>query len=239
MIAPRNRLLAALPPSEYQRLNIHLKPVSLKRGQILYHVEEEITTVYFPEQALVSLVLITQNGNTCDAGIIGSEGMVGLPVIFGSRYGEANATLQFSGTAQQLSVEVLRSALKRREVLQQKLLEFAQILQLQMMQTIMYNTLRPVETRLARWLLLAQSSMQRDELPFTQELLSEMLGVRRATISEIASAWGRQGIIAYHRGKILIKKQQVLVEKAGEDCRNYQTKVEQYLEKLALHYYIA
>lgn len=229
MLKPQNRLLAALPEEEYQRLNPNLRKVFLETGQIIYDWEDQIDRVYFPNQMLISYVLSSVKGTTCEVGIVGQEGMVGLPIILGSKEGYSRSVVQIGGSAMALSADILKTEFNRGGELHRYLLIYVQSFLMQIMNTALYSSLHTIEERFVRWLLLAQDYTQLSELPFTQEAISNLLGTRRASITEVAFSLSKAGLIRYRRGHITIIDRQGLVSKAGEDYRFYQEECERLL----------
>ena len=229
MLKPQNRLLAALPEEEYQRLSPHLQNVSLKSGQILYEWEDQIDRVYFPNQTLISHVLDSERGETCEVGLVGNEGMVGIPIILGCSESNSRSVVQISGSAMTLDADILKTEFDRGGELYKKLLLYTQSFFVQIMHTAMYSSLHTVEERFVRWLLLAQGCTQLDELPLTQEAISNMLGTRRASITEVAFSLSKAGLIRYRRGRITLTNREALEAKAGKDYRFYQEKYKRLL----------
>ncbi|MEQ8963912.1 MAG: Crp/Fnr family transcriptional regulator, partial [Coleofasciculus sp. C2-GNP5-27] len=178
-----NQLLAALPNQDYQRLVPHLEEVSLILGQILYQPGEPILHVYFPNRAMVSLVTLLANGSTTEVGMVGKEGMVGLPVFLGDGMAINQAVVQLEGTAMKMDTSILKREFERGGRLQRLLLCYTQTLLNQVSQTAACNRQHRLEQRLARWLLSAQDSISGSELRLTQEFLGNMLGTRRATVT--------------------------------------------------------
>lgn len=209
-IVRENRLLAALSESEYQRLVPHLNFIPLSLGQVLFEPEEPITQVYFPNNSLVSLVVTTENGSTVEVGIVGNEGMVGIPVILGTNTTTTSGIVQMAGSAMQMNADILNTEFERGGTLQKLLLRYVQALHTQVSQTAVCNRLHTLEARLARWLLTVSDRVQSDELPLTQEYISHMLGVRRSGVTVAAGFFSKQGIISYSRGHITILNREAL-----------------------------
>ena len=218
VIVPYNKILAALPEDDYQRLVPHLEKVSLMKGQVIYEAGVPIEKVYFPTQAVISLVSITENGATSEIGLIGYEGMVGLPVFLGGESTTNRAIVQIAGSALRMNSTRLRTEFNRAKGLQKRLLPYTQALLTQVSQTAVCNGFHKVEARLARWLLLVRDCVQTDELPLTQELIATMLGTRRSGVTVAAGMLSRAGIISYKRGRITILDQQAL---EGVACECY------------------
>ncbi len=212
-----NQLLMALPPGEYQRLIPYLKPVSLVLGQIIYEPKQLIKEVYFPVKAMISLVSIMNDSSTTEIGLVGNEGIVGIPVFLGGNISTNRAVVQIEGSAMKIDADILRREFARRKQLQQKLLLYTQARLTQVSQIAACKSHHLIEERLARWLLSIHDCVKQDELPLTQKFISEMLGVRRASVTEAAIALQKAGSISYSRGQITILKREEL-EQAACEC---------------------
>jgi CRP-like cAMP-binding protein len=213
---PTNQILAALPNSEYQRLLPHLESAYLDSGQILHEVGDTITEVYFPSRAMVSLVSIMSDGSTTEVGLVGKEGMVGLPIILGGNFTTSRSIVQIPGTTLKLPAPVVYREFYRGETLQKLLLLYIQALLTQVSQTAACNRQHKIEQRLARWLLLVHNSIRQNELPLTQEFIANMLGTRRSGVTVAAGMLQQAGMIRYHRGQITIIDHQALETSACE-----------------------
>lgn len=203
----KNRLLAALPDEEYERLVPHLEPVSLPLNQVLYELGVPIEYVYFPQQGIVSLLSVLEDGSTVEAGLVGNDGMVGLPIILGGNKTSNRAFVQVAGNGMRMKAEQLRSEFKRGGVLQSLLLRYTQALLTQVSQGVACNRLHTIEERLARWLLTVQDRVESDQFPLTQEFIAQMLGTRRSGVTVAAGTLSKAGTIRYSRGKITILNQ--------------------------------
>ena len=201
---PINRLLAALPAEDYQRLLPHLQPVELPQHQILYSAGEDYNYAYFPAHAIVSTVAIMKNGSTTEIGVIGNEGMVGLPIILNTGYTNSTAIVQVGGNGCKISARRLQEEMERGRALKRLLMRYVQARFIQLGQTAACNRYHTVEQRFARWLLSVRDNIQQDEFQLTQEFISQMLGSRRTGVSEIAAKFQKAGIIHYKRGFIRI-----------------------------------
>ena len=199
-----NRLLAALPEIEYQRLEPYLTPVSLPVGTVFYEALEKIETVYFPKTALISLVSILNNGNSTEIALIGGTGMVGLPVILSNGYSSQRAIVQVPDGGMKISALVLKREFDRGEELQRILLNYTQTRLNETAQLAVCNGHHTIEERLARWLLTVQDLTQSDKFPLTQEFISNMLGVRRSGVTIAAGILQKAELISYTRGKITV-----------------------------------
>ncbi len=200
----QNQLLAALSEIEYQRLVPNLELVSLPLHKVIYEPGEPITHVYFPHQALVSLVSLMEDGSTVEVGLVGNEGMVGLPVIWGGDTTTTKAFVQIADSGSRMKASLLKIEFDRGDQLQTLLLRYMQALHTQISQLAACNRLHMIEGRLARWLLSVHDRMQKDEFPLTHEFIGQMLGTRRAGVTEAAGVLSQGGMIRYTRGKITI-----------------------------------
>lgn len=215
--APReNWLLAALSDREYELLIPHLEVVSLSRHQVLYDAGEQISHVYFLNQGLISLISIMAEGAIVEVGLVGKEGMVGMPVCWGGNATITQAMVQIPGSAMRMKAEQLLTQFNRGGALQSLLLRYTQALYTHTAQTAACNRLHTLEERLARWLLTVRDRIQSNELPLTQEFISHMLGTRRSGVTVAASTLQEAGMIRYSRGKITILNQENLESTACE-----------------------
>jgi CRP-like cAMP-binding protein len=213
----QNRLLALLPEAEYQRLNAHLTLVVLNLKQTLYAPYQPIEYVYFPLNGVTSIVATMENGQIAEVGTVGNEGMVGLPVFLGARSAPVQAFLQVPGEALRLGTAEFQEEVRKGGALVQILHRYTQALFTQIAQSTACNRLHSIEQRCARWLLMTHDRVgMAEEFPLTHEFLGQMLGVRRATVSEVAGALQRKGLITYSRGKIRVVDRQGLEEAACE-----------------------
>ena len=211
-----NRLLAALPEIEYQRLKPYLTSCSLTAGTIFYEASEKIETVYFPNTALISLVDILSDGLSVEVALIGGTGMIGLPVILSNGYSSHRAIVQVPNGAMKISAIVLKREFDRGGELQKVLFNYAQNRLNETAKLAVCNRHHTIEERLARWLLTVQDLTQSDELPLTQEFISNMLGVRRSGVTVAAGILQKAGLIRYSRGKLTILTRSGLEEAACE-----------------------
>lgn len=203
-ISTKNRLLAALPNDDYQRLVPHLEFIDLPVRQYLYQPEEPITYVYFLNQGICSIVNITEDGSTVEAGMVANEGMVGIPVILGSDMTTTSAFMQVPGSGMRMKAIRLLEEFNRGGALQKLLLRYTLAMLTQVSQATACNRLHTLEQRFARWLLLVSDLTQSDEFLLTQEFIAQMLGVRRSGVTVTAGIFSRAEMIRYTRGKISI-----------------------------------
>ena len=199
-----NYILAHLPPEDYERLRPHLEPVELRLAQVLHEAGGRMEYVYFPLNAMVSLVSRTAAGESVEVGIVGFEGVAGISSVLGVDSSPHEAIVQIPDGAVRLRVRPLLEEFKRGGALHDRLLRYTQGLLLQTSQVAACNRLHSLSERLARWLLMSYDRCACEDLPFTQEFLSLMLGVRRAGVTEAAVILQAEGYINYRRGHIKI-----------------------------------
>jgi len=199
-----NRLLAALPREDFERLAPHMEEVELGSGQILYHSGQPVDYVYFPTGAMVSLVAQMAGGAEVEVGVTGFEGVVGLPILLGTEKSPHLNMVQMPGDAFRVRASELRDEFSRGGGLQRMLLPYAQSVMVMASQTAACNALHTLAERLAKWLLMSHDRRRGDELPLTHEFLSMMLGVRRAGVTEAAVVLQAEGLINYRRGRITV-----------------------------------
>ncbi|MBD2744975.1 Crp/Fnr family transcriptional regulator [Coleofasciculus sp. FACHB-1120] len=216
---PRNRLLAALPDAEYQRLVPNLERVSLSFKQVLFEVGEPLEYVYFPYQAIISSLSTMSDGSMVEVALVGNDGVAGLLPALGDNIATTTATVQVPDSAMRMKASVLKTEFQRGGSLQSLLLRYMQALYAFVSQNAACNRLHYLEGRLARWLLLVCDRVESNELPLTQEFMSQMLGVRRAGVTEVANALQQAGLIRYTRGKVTILNREEL---EATSCECYQ-----------------
>ena len=214
---PVNRLLAALPTEVYQRLVPHLQLVELPQHQIIYHAGEEYKYAYFPSYSIISSVAIMENGSTTEIGVVGNEGMVGIPIILETSYTNTTEMVQVGDGGYRILAERLQEEMNRHEGLKRLLMRYVQARIIQLGQTAACNRYHTVEQRFARWLLTVRDSIQQDEFKLTQEFISQMLGVRRTGVTQVAKKFQQAKMISYRRGSICILSGQKL-EAATCEC---------------------
>jgi CRP-like cAMP-binding protein len=198
-----NRLLAALAREEFERLAPKLKPVSLTLGQSLFRPDEYIEHVYFLLDCVVSLLTELEDGTGMEVGLVGREGLVGISAILGGAETKV-AVVQAPGVALRMRTSVLQEEFRRGGELQNALLRYTHALMTQISQSVACNARHYVEGRLARWLLMFRDRVGADEFDLTHDFMANMLGVRRASVSEIAAKLQEKGLIRYHRGHFTI-----------------------------------
>jgi CRP-like cAMP-binding protein len=200
--ATRNRLLAALPPDDLARIRPRLDAVELPFRKVLHAPSQPIEAIYFPETGYVSMLAYMEDGDAAEVGMIGCEGMVGLPVLLGADHDDIEGMVQSPGTALRMDVQAFREDLERIPTFRTLLLRYALVHHGQVARTAACNGRHHIDQRLARWLLMAHDRAKEDEFPMTHEFLSMMLGVRRAGITVTAGQFQKAGYIRYERGCI-------------------------------------
>jgi CRP-like cAMP-binding protein len=213
----RNRLLAALPPSDFALLAPQLTACSLEEGAILQEPDSPIDEVYFPIRGLISLATVMRTGEMVETAMVGREGAIGSFAGLTSAHASARAVVQIPGTAAAIPAARLRAAVSRSEGFRQLLLQYNECLMALVQQTAACSALHGVEARLARWLLQALDRGDGSTLALTQESLSQALGVRRTTLTLIACKFRDLGFIRYQRGRIDVVNRSGL-EKAACEC---------------------
>ena len=199
-----NWVLASIAPKDSRRLVAELEPVSLRFGQILYEAGAKIRHVYFPVNCLISLLTAVDKRRSLEVGMVGMEGMAGMPFVLGIGESGVRALVQGAGEALRMPAASFRIEFDRNQPLRRALFRYTYALMAQISQTAACNRFHEAEARFARWLLMTRERVGSDEFPMTHEFLAHMLGVRRGGVTEAASALKRRGLIDYHRGKIRI-----------------------------------
>ena len=199
-----NKILASIPDDDYQRLSRQLEPVSLRFGQVLYEPGKAIRYVYFPVNCLVSLLTSVDRHRTLEVGMVGNEGMAGMPFILGVGISGVRALVQGAGQALRMASKPFRMEFDRTPALQQALYRYTYALMAQISQTAACNRFHDADERLARWLLMTRDRIGADDFSLTQAFLAHMLGLRRVGVTEAASRLKRRDLIAYTRGQLTI-----------------------------------
>ena len=214
-----NQLLAALLTAEYEHLAAHLEQVNLSLGEVVYQADAPIRYVYFPETAVISLLSTMEDGSTVEVGLVGREGMLGIRILLGEVTTPHSAVVQVAGTALRMSSMILNRELGLGSPLQSLLLRYTQALLTQVRQSAACNARHSIEERLARWLLTMQDYTRTGKLQLTHELISLMMGARRASITVAAGKLQESGLIHYTRGDITVLDREGLEARACECYR--------------------
>jgi CRP-like cAMP-binding protein len=216
LASQKNQLLGLFSEETYSKLAPHLNQVSMESGQVLYEPNEPMDFAYFPQSAMISIVAIMEDGATTEIGLIGNEGMVGLPIILGGKQTISQAIVQVSGECWKLKGSILSWEFDQDPELRRILLIYTQARLTQVSQSAACNRQHKIEERLARWLLSVHDCVQANEIPMTQEFVANMLGVRRSGVTIAANALQQSGMIRYRRGKITLMDHQALKKTACE-----------------------
>lgn len=220
-----NRILSAAPAAEYERLLPHLEDVELRQGGVLYEPGEHLSHAYFPYSGTVSVLAQMRNGDQAEVGVVGREGMLGLPLMLGTDTIPLRAIAQVPGGALRVRAAVFKEEVGRCGGMYRLLLRYAQAFYVATAQTAACNRLHTMDGRLARWLLTTSDRAQSDKLELTHEFLAMMLGVRRAGVTEAVGAMRAEGLVGLSRGRITILDAEGL---ARASCECYGVVKEEY-----------
>ena len=212
----QNDLLATLPAADFQRLLPDLELVPLPLGLVVYESGGRLDYVYFPTDCIVSLLYVMKDGASAEIAVVGHEGLVGISLFMGGESTPSRAVVQSAGSAYRLASKVLKREFEHSGPLQHLLLRYTQALITQMAQTAVCNRHHSVEQQLCRWLLLSLDRLPSNELAMTQELIANMLGVRREGVTEAAVKLQTAGLIKYNRGHIKVLDRPKLEERVCE-----------------------
>jgi CRP-like cAMP-binding protein len=208
-----NRLLSVLPKPEFERLSPHLELVPMPLGEALYESGDKLNHVHFPTDSIVSLLYVMENGASAEIAVVGNEGIVGISLFMGGETMPNRAVVQSAGTAYRLKGQMLQQEFNRGGALQHLLLRYTLAMLTQMAQTAVCNRHHSVDQQLCRWLLLSLDRLTSNDLSMTQELIANMLGVRREGVTEAAGKLQSAGLIHYSRGRITV------VDRPGLEAR--------------------
>jgi CRP-like cAMP-binding protein len=212
-----NHLLAALPDAEWQRWLPHLEHIEMPLGQVLYESGGTLSHVYFPTTAIISLLYVMENGASAEIAVVGNEGIVGISLFMGGDSTSSRAVVQSAGLGLRLKAQIMKDDFNRAGPVLHLLLRYTQALITQMAQTAVCNRHHSLDQQLCRWLLLSLDRLQGNELVMTQELIANMLGVRREGVTEGALKLQQAGLIRYARGHISVLDRDGL-EKRSCEC---------------------
>jgi CRP-like cAMP-binding protein len=211
-----NHLLAALPKAEFERLSPHLELVAMPLGEALYEAGGRLRHLYFPTTSIVSLLYVMENGASAEIAVVGNEGILGIALFMGGETTPSRAVVQSAGHGYRLRARLLKQEFDRGGPVMRLLLRYTQALITQMGQTAVCNRHHSVEQQLCRWLLLSLDRLSTNELIMTQELIANMLGVRREGVTEAAGRLRRAGVIRYNRGRITVLDRRRLEQEVCE-----------------------
>jgi CRP-like cAMP-binding protein len=200
----QNRLLAALPEAERARWIAHLEPTDMPLGKVLYESGSRLSHVYFPTTSIVSLLYVMEDGASAEIAVVGNEGIVGISLFMGGESTPSRALVQSAGQGFRLKADLMLQEFNRAGPVLHLLLRYTQALITQMSQTAVCNRHHSLDQQLCRWLLLSLDRLHTEQLVMTQELIANMLGVRREGVTEAAGHLQRAGVIRYQRGHITV-----------------------------------
>ena len=212
-----NKLLDGLPPHQYSRLQPHLQRVPLELRQVLHEPRTAIEYAYFPRAGVASMVTLMEDGGNIEVASIGREGVIGLAALLGDETTIARFIVQMPGTALRMKAKILREETSQDTPLRRMLLLYNVAFLKQVTQSAACNGLHSLMQRCCRWLLMNRDRIDTEELPLTHELLADMLGVRRSSVSEVLEPLQKKGLIRYRRGKLTILNRKGL-ESAACEC---------------------
>jgi CRP-like cAMP-binding protein len=215
MVSAQNGLLAAMSADDLALLKPKLKPLILKTRLVLEAANKRIKYNYFIDSGLASVIAIGNNGYRLEVGLIGRDGMSGLPVVLGNDRSPNETFIQVAGTGSRIAADDLRQAMRKSASLTRVLLNFVNAFLIQTAHTALSNGTASVQQRLARWLLMAQDRLGGDEVPLTHEFLALMLGVRRAGVTGALNQLDRKGVIRLSRGRIEVVDREGLIDSAN------------------------
>jgi len=213
----KNKLLDALSAAELGRLRPDLEMVEMALGEVVYESGRPLHHVYFPTDSIVSLLYVLENGASAEIAVVGNEGVVGISLFMGGESTPSRAVVQSAGSALRLPAKAMQLEFKRGGAMQHILLRYTQTLITQMAQTAVCNRHHSVDQQLCRWLLLSIDRLSSPEIRMTQELIANMLGVRREGVTEAAGKLQEAGVISYRRGNIKVLNRTKL-EKMSCEC---------------------
>jgi CRP-like cAMP-binding protein len=212
----QNRLLAALPDDEWARWLPHMEAVDLPLGKVLYESGSSLSHVYFPTSSIVSLLYVMEDGASAEIAVVGREGIVGISLFMGGETTPSRAVVQSAGHGFRLNASLMLAEFNRAGPVLHLLLRYTQALITQMAQTAVCNRHHSLDQQLSRWLLLSLDRLDSNDLAMTQELIANMLGVRREGVTEAAGRLQEDGLIRYRRGHITVLDRALLEARACE-----------------------
>ena len=227
-----NHLLNSLPTTEFERIVPFLEPVEMALGQVIYESGGQLRYAYFPTTCIVSLLYVLENGASAEIAVVGNDGIIGIALFMGGETMPNRAVVQSAGSAYRVKVNEVMKEFNRHGVMLHVLLYYTQALITQMAQTAVCNRHHSVDQQLCRWLLLSMDRLTTNKLNMTQELIANMLGVRREGVTEAAGKLQRAGLIEYSRGRILVIDRKGIEERVCECYQVVKTESDRLLANL-------
>jgi CRP-like cAMP-binding protein len=228
-VRPGNRLLARLPPKEYDRLRPHLEPARFEHKQVLYELRSRIEHAYFPNRGVLSAVALMQDGSAIEVATVGNEGVVGLLAYLGGETSPNEVMVQVEGDGVRIRIDALKEAASGQGSLADLMLRYHTAYLTQVSQQVACNGLHPIQQRCCRWLLSTQDRVGSNEVTLTHEFLGVMLGVRRASVTEVLRPLQEEGFLSNGRGAITILNRKGLEQACCECYRVVQDEFERLL----------
>jgi CRP-like cAMP-binding protein len=228
----QNHLLAALPASDFERLGPHLQLVQLELGEVLYESGGPLKHVYFPTNSILSMLYVMLDGASAEIAIVGNEGVLGVALFMGGETTPSRGIVQSAGYCYRMPARVVRQEFDEAGPMMHLLCRYTQALITQMSQTAVCNRHHSIDQQLCRWLLMSLDRLARDELTMTQELIANMLGVRREGVTEAAGKLRDAGIIDYNRGHINVRNRYELEQHVCECYGVVKTEFERLLSDI-------
>ena len=228
----QNHLLSALPFKDYQRISTMLELVEMPLGLVLYESVGQLNYVYFPTNSIISLLYVLENGASAEIAVVGNEGILGISLFMGGETTPSRAVVQSAGFGYRLSSKNLKMEFKRNDTMMRLLLLYTQALITQTSQTAVCNRHHSVDQQVCRWLLLSLDRLNSDVLNMTQELIANMLGVRREGVTEAACKLQKEGLIKYSRGHIKVLNRPGLEKRVCECYQIVKTEYDRLLPEL-------
>jgi CRP-like cAMP-binding protein len=223
-----NEILLGLPPKEFDLLVSKLEFVRLKTHHLLHEPGDTLKSAYFCNSGLISILSVFPDGKSVEVGLVGKEGFIGLPLVVGFRTAPTRAIAQIEGTAFRVDGETLIALLRQCPKLERQLQRFSQVMAMQVTQIAACNRLHEVNERLARWLLMSSDRIGSTSVPLTQELLAQMLGTRRSSVTVAAGMLQKAGLISHTRGSVEITDRRNLEDSACECYGIMQRQVQEW-----------
>jgi CRP-like cAMP-binding protein len=228
----QNHLLDALLQTEYDRIASDLEFVEMPLGEVIYESGELLQHVYFPIDSIISMLYVMEDGASAEIAVVGNEGILGISIFMGGETTPSRAVVQSAGYGYKLKAQLLKNEFNRAGPVMRLLLRYTQALITQMSQTAVCNRHHTIEQQLCRWLLLSLDRLASDELSMTQELIANMLGVRREGVTEAAGKLQRAGLIDYRRGRIKVLNRPALEARVCECYQVVKTEFDRLLPSL-------
>src|SRR5271165_2173212 len=229
----QNHLLDALPSGDFERIASHLEVIRMDLGEVLYEPGARLRHVYFPTTSIVSLLYVMEDGASAEIAVVGNEGMLGISLFMGGETTPSHAVVQSAGYGVRLQAHLLKEEFARFGPMMHLLLRYTQALITQMAQTAVCNRHHSVDQQLCRWLLLSLDRLQSNDLSMTQELISNMLGVRREGVTEAAGKLQEAGLFNYRRGRISVLDRKGLEARSCECYRVVKSEFDRLLPYVA------